>query len=347
MTRHILRSLFAILAVAAVFAVMIADADARSRSSFGSRGTRTFSAPAPTATAPKSVQPIERTMTKPAQPGAATAARPAAAPSATGGFFNRPGILGGLAAGFIGAGLFGLLFGHGLMGGLGGIASFFGLLLQLGIVAIVAMLVWRWWQNRSQPAAAFAGGPAMRQGAADEGRSNMSFLGGFGGAAKAPAEAPVEIKPEDFDAFERLLGEVQTAYGKEDLNTLRTRVTPEMLSYYAEELAHNTSNGDINQISDVKLLQGDLAEVLERRRRRVRHRRHALFDQRSHRRSQGWPPDRAAAVRSHRAVDLPPRARRQLDLVGGAAGRRGREGRIALGIAPTKRWPGRWPGHFR
>ena len=261
MTRHILRSLFAILAVAAVFAVMIADADARSRGSFGSRGTRTFSAPAPTATAPKNIQPIERTMTKPAQPGAATAARPAAAPSATGGFLNRPGVLGGLAAGFLGAGLFGLLFGHGLMGGLGGIASFFGLLLQLGIVALVAMLVWRWWQNRSQPAAAYAGGPAMRQGAAGDGRSNMSFLGGLGGgSSQAPAEAPVEIKPEDFDTFERLLGEVQTAYGKEDLNALRSRVTPEMLSYYAEELAHNTSNGDINQISDVKLLQGDLAE---------------------------------------------------------------------------------------
>ena len=61
--------------------------------------------------------------------------------------FNRPGLLGGLAAGFLGAGLFGMLAGHGFMGGLGGIASFFGLLLQVGIVALVAMLIWRWWQR--------------------------------------------------------------------------------------------------------------------------------------------------------------------------------------------------------
>ena len=69
------------------------------------------------------------------------------------------------------------------------------------------------------------------------------------------------MQPDDFNAFEKLLGEVQTAYGSEDLSALRSRVTPEMLSYYSDELAHNTSNGDVNQISDVKLLQGDLSEA--------------------------------------------------------------------------------------
>ena len=34
-----------------------------------------------------------------------------------------------------------------------------------------------------------------------------------------------------------------------------------MLSYYSEELSRNASNGDVNQISDVKLLQGDLSEA--------------------------------------------------------------------------------------
>jgi predicted lipid-binding transport protein (Tim44 family) len=52
-----------------------------------------------------------------------------------------------------------------------------------------------------------------------------------------------------------------TAYGSEDLNALRSRTTPEMLSYFSEELTRNTSLGDLNQISDVKLLQGDLAEA--------------------------------------------------------------------------------------
>ena len=69
-----------------------------------------------------------------------------------GGLFNRPGLIGGLSAGFLGAGLIGLLLGHGFLGGLGGLASIFGLLLQVGLIAIVAMLAWRWWQRRSQPA---------------------------------------------------------------------------------------------------------------------------------------------------------------------------------------------------
>ena len=94
-------------------------------------------------------------------------------------------------------------------------------------------------------------------------RSALGGFGGFGGGAAAPAPVvePLEIKGEDFDTFERLLGEVQTAYGREDLAALRQHLTPEMLSYYAEELSENASRGVVNQISDVKLLQGDLAEA--------------------------------------------------------------------------------------
>jgi predicted lipid-binding transport protein (Tim44 family) len=93
-------------------------------------------------------------------------------------------------------------------------------------------------------------------------RAALGGLGGFGsGGGTAPAVEPLEIKHEDFDAFEHLLGEVQTAYGREDLTALRAHLTPEMLSYYAEELSENASRGVVNQISDVKLLQGDLAEA--------------------------------------------------------------------------------------
>jgi len=78
---------------------------------------------------------------------------------------------------------------------------------------------------------------------------------------QAKAGEPIQLQPEDFSAFEKLLGEVQTAYGREDLSALRSRVTPEMLSYYAEELSENASRGVVNELSDVKLLQGDLAEA--------------------------------------------------------------------------------------
>lgn len=248
-----LRSLIALLAVAATLVFLAAEAIAAPRMNSGSRGSRTYSAPPTTATSPKAASPIERSMTKPGQPGT-SAVRPATPASQPGGLFNRPGLLGGLAAGFLGAGLVGLLLGHGFMGGLAGIASFIGLLLQVGLVVIIATLAWRWWQRRSQPVSAFAGGPAMR----DMGETAAQPRSGFAGSA---AEAPIQIKPEDYEAFERTLEEVQTAYSNEDLGALRLRVTPEMLSYYSEELAANASRGVVNKIDDVKLLRGDLAEA--------------------------------------------------------------------------------------
>ena len=78
-----------------------------------------------------------------------------------------------------------------------------------------------------------------------------------------PAAGPDEIgtTKADFEDFERLLSEVQTAYGQEDLGRLRAHATPEMVSYFAEELAENSSRGVVNRITDVKLLQGDLSEA--------------------------------------------------------------------------------------
>jgi predicted lipid-binding transport protein (Tim44 family) len=188
-----------------------------------------------------------------------------ARPGLFGGMFGG-GLLGGLAAGFLGAGLFGMLFGHGFLGGMGGFASFIGLLFQIILVVIVARLAWAWWQRRNETAT--AGGPSVRQGlqGGDDRPHQQSMLGGlFGGGSSAnasqPQGEPIQLQPDDFSAFEKLLGEVQTSYGREDLGALRSRVTPEMLSYYSDEMAHNASNGDVNQITDVKLLQGDLSEA--------------------------------------------------------------------------------------
>jgi predicted lipid-binding transport protein (Tim44 family) len=65
----------------------------------------------------------------------------------------------------------------------------------------------------------------------------------------------------DYDAFERLLSDIQADYSSEDLNALRTKVTPEMLSYFSEQLAENASRGLVNKVTDVRLEQGDLAEA--------------------------------------------------------------------------------------
>jgi predicted lipid-binding transport protein (Tim44 family) len=267
MLRFRFRPLLAVCAVATTLTLMVSDADARAGrgGSFGSRGSQTFSAPPATTTSP-SARPIERSMTQPNQPGLAQRA-PTTSP--VGGFFGRPGFMGGLFAGFLGAGLLGMLFGHGLFGGLGGFASILGLLLQIALVVFVARMIWAWWQRRSQPA--LAGGPALRDYASGAASGAMgsavgSGLGLGGGNSRAPAQRAsgsdeVGLTPEDFNAFERLLGEVQTDYSAEDLGRLRSIATPEVVSYFSEELAANASKGVVNRVSDVKLEQGDLAEA--------------------------------------------------------------------------------------
>ena len=210
-----MRSVLMLVSLLAALAFMAADANARAggSSSFGSRGTRTFSPPAATQTAPNAAAPIERSMTQRA---------PSTSP-ATGGWFGRPGLWGGLAAGFLGAGLLGLLFGHGLFGGLGGFASIFGLLLQIALIFFVARLIWVWYQRRHTPA--YAGSASLLRGVMPGAGPERQTGGG-----NSLAGGRVAIGQADYDAFERLLGEIQTAYGAEDLSTLRTRVTPEMLA---------------------------------------------------------------------------------------------------------------------
>ena len=254
------------LALPAVIAISsVADARANRGGSSGSRGSNTFSAPPATKTAPTAAQPMQRTQAQPTTP---TAGAPAAAAPAAGGFFNRPGMgmLGGLAAGFLGAGLLGMMFGGGMFGGLGGLASMFGLLLQVGLIALVVMFALRWWRSRNAPS--YASGPAnFDAGQAPQPRQQGGGFGGFGGmgagaAAAAPvATAPIKITPDDYDAFERLLGDVQTAWSNEDKAALARLTTPEMESYFTADLADNAAKGLVNKVTDVKLLQGDLAEA--------------------------------------------------------------------------------------
>jgi predicted lipid-binding transport protein (Tim44 family) len=260
-TRGIIRTLAIILSVALPLAITIEAADARvgGGSNSGSRGSRTYSAPPSTNTAPGTAQPMNRTFTQPGNPGAAA---PAAAGAASkGGFFNRPGMgmLGGLAAGFLGAGLLGMLFGGGLFSGLGSLSSIIGLLLQIGLIILVVRLAMSWWQRRHQSANAYASGPApAAEGPGGQQTSFRSGLSGFGLGSNQPA---LEIQPADYEAFERLLGEVQAAWSNEDIAKLHTLATPEMVSYFSKDLEENKARNDVNKVSDVKLLQGDLAEA--------------------------------------------------------------------------------------
>ncbi|MDK0767109.1 hypothetical protein P5E81_15040, partial [Clostridium perfringens] len=55
--------------------------------------------------------------------------------------------------------------------------------------------------------------------------------------AEAAGLAPIALEKADFDAFEATLKDVQAAWSAADLRALSGLLTPEMLSYFAEQLA--------------------------------------------------------------------------------------------------------------
>ena len=230
MSRPLFRFAVVIAAICAVF-LGVATAEARPGSGFslGSRGSRTFSLPGPTTTAPGPTSPIQRSVTQPGQ-------MPRMAPGSFGGLGLGRGLLWGL----LGGGLIGLLLGNGM-------GSIFWVILQIGAIFLLVRFAMGFFARR----AAFAGNaPGYTR----------AELGPAGGPA-GPSATPLTIAAADYADFERLLAEIQAAYGREDVAVLRRLTTPEMASYFEEELAANAAKGLINKVSGGKLVQGDLAEA--------------------------------------------------------------------------------------
>ena len=210
-----------------------ASASAGRGASIGSRGSRTYILPPRTAATPFGAQPFQRTVTPPP-------------------FVGRPGIAGGQArshpfatgflGGLIGAGLGGLLLGHGLFGGLHGGAGLLGILLQVGL--LVLLVRWLMGRLRSGGVASYAPSP------------------GYGQAAGAPPGlAPIEIGRGDYAAFEAVLREVQRAWTMGDLPALGRVATPEMVGIFADQGRELARRGARNSTTDVRLEKGDLAEA--------------------------------------------------------------------------------------
>lgn len=240
----------------AIVAVDYAEARAGRGGSFGSRGSRTYDAPSTTNTAPKQAAPVEKSIT---QPGKATSAQgtpataaPAAQASRWGGM--RSLLMGGLIA----AGLASIF-------GVGALASVLGFLLQFALIAGIAWLVINFVRSRNQPAAARAtprgpGAPMTRDSMLREATGSGSGVPSVGAAAVGGATA-LAIGQDDLNTFEKRLGQIQSAYSDGNIDKLGELTTPEMLSYFAQDLSDNAKQGVRNEISDVKLLQGDIAEA--------------------------------------------------------------------------------------
>jgi predicted lipid-binding transport protein (Tim44 family) len=244
-------------------------AEARRGGSFGSRGARTFQAAPPTRTAPAPTAPVERSMTPNTGTNAASRQQPAG--------MQRPGFMNGLGGsmmrGLLLGGLLGILLGQGF----GGLAGMFGFLLQVLLIGGAIMLAVRFFRSQSArtqtPAMAGAGysNGAHGFGRADSHQrqtanaSSFSIPGigsgsGFGGKAEAAVSEDITLTQDDLETFQRMLTEVQEAFGREDHGALRRLVTPEMVSYLSEELADNAQNGVRNDVRDVTLMQADIAE---------------------------------------------------------------------------------------
>lgn len=225
--------------------ISVDQAEARRGGSFGSRGTHTYQSAPATNTSPTMTGPVQRSMT-PAPTNAAP--RPGTQRGMFGGFG------GSMLSGLMFGGLLGLMFGHGF----GGAAGFFGLLVQILLAVFVIRFLMRSFGR--QPAA--AGHRMSNSGYAPTSSSgNSAGLGSGMGRRGAPANRDeLGVKSADLDRFEAMLTEVQAAFGREDYAALRRLTTPEMMSYLSEELGENASRGLKNQVSQVKLIKGDVAE---------------------------------------------------------------------------------------
>jgi predicted lipid-binding transport protein (Tim44 family) len=255
MSRRLLLNWRIVLALffSATLALAPAIAEARAgsssggrSSSMGSRGSRTFEN--------NGAQPLSRSVTPrpetPRQPGLAP---PVTAPAYGGGsFFQRHPFLTGLAGGMIGSWLFGhsgfAATGEGAAAG-----SMLGTLLMFLIIGLLIYFAVRMFRGRSFSNGWPGGGAGFPPRSA--------------GAAAAPARLDrgrdINVADEDLQRFQAIHAGVQEAWSEGDLGGMRRLMTPEMLSYFSEELTRNASQGVRNVVANVELLKGDISESWE------------------------------------------------------------------------------------
>lgn len=244
-----------LLAVVVCLAPALAEARAGGGTSMGSRGSRTYNSVPATPTAPQP-RAVERSVT----PQPSPAFRPAAPMPAPASFFSSHPFFSGLMGGLIGAGIAGMLFGHGFMGYGLGFGGILGLLLQLALIVILVRLAVGFFRGRM-----FA--PERRSFAyatADDGgvRTGQPFAARPGAAGTGSGlKDEIGVTGEDYAQFERMLVAIQSAWTDRNIDALRRYATPEMVSYFSEKLSANASAGIENRVEDVRFEAGDLAEA--------------------------------------------------------------------------------------
>jgi predicted lipid-binding transport protein (Tim44 family) len=228
----------------------------------GSRGSRTYQQ--------NDAKPIEQSTTaKPsATPPQTTSPAPTAqpAPAAQPSWLQRnpllAGIAGGIAASWIGHMIFGATDSSARTNEAGeqvneteraaGASGSNGMMLFL-LMLMGAGAFYYFLRKRRSPVPDFSG--ITRSSAMSE-----SLLGNSSAAILPAATVDTEITSTDKAAFQQLLVDIQTAWGRQDLAALRRLVTPEMLEYFSTGLAEQTSQDIANHVEDVVLLRAEVRE---------------------------------------------------------------------------------------
>ena len=130
-------------------------------------------------------------------------------------------------------------------------ASLFGLLLQLAVFGGLIWLGVRLFRSLTQTN---SGGPGPVIA--------PPYRVMNGPAAPKPARIEKLFEPTDADktAFGTILAGIQQAWSAGDIQALRQLATPEVVSWLADDLSRDASQGVRNIVDQVALLKGDVIE---------------------------------------------------------------------------------------
>lgn len=253
---------FAVFAAVLMLSATVLETTAHARAgggrSMGSRGSRSYSAPA---SSYRQSTPYQQQRSPSAMPGMQQ-------PSAGGGFLRS--MAGGIAGGLLGGMLFRSMAGAGGMGVGGGGIGLFDILLLGGI----AYLIYRMVKKRR-------GETQLQSVATGYGTAAYDRPQGYQ-AEPIPASYQVEEPPRNdvqaglshvrqMDAgfeenrFKDLVMDnffrIQGAWMNRDLQALSPLLTPEMHKVFAEDIERLTREGRVNRLENIAVRSVDLAEV--------------------------------------------------------------------------------------
>jgi predicted lipid-binding transport protein (Tim44 family) len=259
MKRTLALALLVALAILPVLSVTEAWARAGSGSSSGSRGSRSYSAPAQPSGNPVSPARPSSPAVSPAQP------RP-----------GWGGMMGGMLGGLLLGGLLGgLLFGGGFGGGIG--------LMEIVIIAALAWFAISYMRRRQAATAsgyAMAGGgytgPGPRDDAGMSARYGSASSGGSTATLEPPSTGPSDLErglghirqmDTTFDprAFSETASDVffkiQGAWTARDMGSVSANLTPEMQAQLQRDCDRLRADQKINRLENIAVRSAEVTEA--------------------------------------------------------------------------------------